>query len=354
MPNLIKKLKAFMKNLFLPDQNTKLPLAYTTKALIAYALIAMFSVAIFLPFYNTRLNFYLASLTQDVIISEVNPAREIENLMPLTSSPLLNQAAQMKAQDMIDRNYFSHNDPDGKRPWQWLDKVGYKYALAGENLAKDFFEVDPLVAAWLNSPSHAKNILNNYFTEIGIGIATGDMNGQQTTVVAMFVAHPLTPTIQTLAVQSGETILDEPQVVPQPQPQPEPEPILQPPQPQPESQEEPGPIEPELNNETPLPEKLFVVQRVSNALFKKEAGIIRSSAQGQQTNPEFQAEVSESTHMKASLLSKVPNMIKMALGLFFATLLVWLFIATYVFKKSLPHFTQRSLALVILIIILWI
>ena len=356
-----------MKNLFLPDQNTKIPTAYTTKALVMYALVAMFSVAVFLPFYNTRLNFYLASLTQDTIIAEVNPAREIENLLPLNSSLLLTQAAQMKAQDMIDRDYFAHNDPEGKRPWQWLDKVGYKYALAGENLAKDFFEVSPLVTAWLNSPSHAKNILNSYFTEIGIGVATGDINGQETTVVAMFVAYPLTPTIQTIAVQEGEKILEEPQpqsnfsnensngqVVPQPQPIP---------QPQPELTAPPAEVEPILQPEEPqiqseptevsAPEKLVIVQRVSDALLQKEAGLIRLTqpAESRQISQEQTVSI---PYTKAFLLSKLPNILKISLSAFFAVLLVWLLSAVYILKKQLPNFILRFLALAVLIIIVWV
>jgi len=40
----------------------------------------------------------------------------------------------------------------------------------------------------LASPSHAKNILNRDFEDVGIGIAKGEINGRETIVVVMFLA----------------------------------------------------------------------------------------------------------------------------------------------------------------------
>jgi len=77
-------------------------------------------------------------------------------------------------------------------PWSWLDKVNYHYITAGENLAMDVNDPKVLINAWLASPSHAKNILNENFTDIGIGIAKGKINNRETIVVVMFLAREMT------------------------------------------------------------------------------------------------------------------------------------------------------------------
>ena len=344
-----------MKTLFVQTQDNMVPRAYTRKALISYALISMLLIGVVSPFYNFYTDSLRATLTKDIIISQVNPAREIQSLLPLGTSDLLTKAAEMKAQDMLYRNYFSHNDPDGKRPWQWLDKVGYKYALAGENLAKDFYDVEPLVTAWLNSPSHARNILNDYFTEIGVGVATGDMNGAQTTVVALFVARPITPVLETLAVQSGgslqEVIKEGPAVVNEEvdkevlgeetsQELNEPQSNSMNPKPQ------------ESIQDAPSPDKLFVVRKATDKILQEENNLIQTS----QNQPALMQEGGNDffLDMRTILISKLPNMLKIGLSGFLGVILAWLLISKYILKRSMPNFVQRALSITFLVLILQI
>lgn len=159
------------------------------KALFFCAVLAVFCfIIIFLPLTEFKISKLLADLTQQTIISQINPVRQSSGLPGLQVNGKLNQAAQLKAEDMIARNYFSHKDPDGKAPWVWLEQVGYDYSAAGENLAMDVSDPEVLKNAWLNSPSHAKNILNTNFTDIGVGVAKGKINGKKTIVVVMFLA----------------------------------------------------------------------------------------------------------------------------------------------------------------------
>lgn len=160
--------------------------------LIFYAVISVILFVILLPFSNIIINRILADLTQDLIVQEVNPVRKDFGLLDLNINDKLSRAARMKAQDMVDKDYFSHVGPNGETPWSWLDKVGYNYAAAGENLAIDANDPVLLVSAWLNSPSHAKNILNGYFTDIGLGIIEGEIKGKKTTVVVMFLGREKT------------------------------------------------------------------------------------------------------------------------------------------------------------------
>jgi len=110
----------------------------------------------------------------------VNKERMDAGLKPLKINDKLNQAAQQKAQDMINNDYFAHTSPSGTTPWYWFDRVGYKYVAAGENLAKDFTDSKYLHQAWMKSLSHRNNILNSKYQEIGIAVIEGKINGKDT------------------------------------------------------------------------------------------------------------------------------------------------------------------------------
>jgi hypothetical protein len=161
------------------------------KALILYAILAVLVFLSLSPLGEIKIGRLLARLSQELIIQEVNPVREDQGVLALEVDEKLNQAAQLKAEDMIARDYFSHQGPGGELPWSWLDAVEYNYAAAGENLAMDVNDPKVLINAWLNSPSHAKNILNENFTDIGIGITKGKIKGKETIVVVMFLAREM-------------------------------------------------------------------------------------------------------------------------------------------------------------------
>ena len=130
----------------------------------------------------------LGAIFPAIVAMLTNNARAKVNAPVLITDPLLTKAAQAKADDMAAKGYFAHVSPDGKLPWYWFDKAGYKYEYAGENLAVDFGESEKLVDAWMNSPTHKENILNPHYTQIGIGIAEGLYKGHQATFVVQFFA----------------------------------------------------------------------------------------------------------------------------------------------------------------------
>lgn len=121
-----------------------------------------------------------------------NQQRTSEHLAPLSDNPLLDQAAQAKAEDMAAKGYFAHTSPDGKTPWYWLDQAGYNYDYAGENLAVDFTDSSDVTQAWMNSPAHRANIEKASYTEVGTGVATGVYEGRTVVFVAQEYAHPRT------------------------------------------------------------------------------------------------------------------------------------------------------------------
>ncbi len=116
---------------------------------------------------------FLASIYPDVLIGLANDYRQAHSLAVLTVNPLLEEAAQMKAQDMAQKGYFAHTSPEGVTPWHWFEKVGYNFVFAGENLAVNFSDSQALHNAWLSSLGHKNNIVNQNFSEIGIAVAKG-------------------------------------------------------------------------------------------------------------------------------------------------------------------------------------
>jgi len=158
-------------------------------------LIEIFFVASVLVLTNTN---FLADVMVSVLVSQTNQNRAIAGVQTLKVSPLLEKAAQEKADDMAAKGYFAHVSPDGKTPWYWLDKIDYNFSSAGENLAVNFFDSTDIENAWMNSPGHRENILNPKYTEIGIATARGMYDGKETVFVVQFFGKP-TPTQQVLA-----------------------------------------------------------------------------------------------------------------------------------------------------------
>ncbi|HMQ02012.1 MAG TPA: CAP domain-containing protein [Candidatus Doudnabacteria bacterium] len=160
-----------------------------------------------------------APITTENIVNLTNIARAEHGMAELKTSSLLAKAAQNKADDMLARQYFAHNTPDGQTPWSFIKAVGYSYTTAGENLAIDFTQAENIQAAWMNSPGHRANILNKNFTEIGIGIAKGIYDNHQTTIVVQMFGNPL---VAPVVLQDNPTPVQAPAQQPAPTSQPAP------------------------------------------------------------------------------------------------------------------------------------
>ncbi len=125
----------------------------------------------------------------ETLLSKTNQARQAAAETNLTIDQRLTAAAQAKADDMVSRNYWAHNTPDGKAPWSFITASGYNYDLAGENLAYGFSGASEAVGGWMNSQEHRDNILNAGYQNVGFGVATAPNyqgKGQQTIVVAEY------------------------------------------------------------------------------------------------------------------------------------------------------------------------
>jgi len=134
---------------------------------------------------------YSSEITAQSVYEQTNLQRQNAGLSPVHFSTVLSKSAVDKANDMFAQNYWAHNSPDGKTPWDFIKANGYQYSIAGENLAKDFYDTDSMMKAWMNSPTHKANIVNQKYQEIGIGVVNGVLNGVKTTLVVQHFGTPL-------------------------------------------------------------------------------------------------------------------------------------------------------------------
>ncbi|MCL2456548.1 MAG: stalk domain-containing protein [Defluviitaleaceae bacterium] len=104
------------------------------------------------------------------VIRLTNLERAAENISPLEECPLLTNAARFKAQSMHDLDYFSHTSPIyGRFENISRDVFGNASRRLAENLAMGHRSADSVVAGWMDSELHRKNILNPDYTKIGVG-----------------------------------------------------------------------------------------------------------------------------------------------------------------------------------------
>jgi uncharacterized protein YkwD len=134
-------------------------------------------------------------ISTQTLIALTNKERALNNLPTLKENPILDKAAELKAEDMIKTSYFAHNSPTGVSPWHWFDVAGYKFLDAGENLALRYSTSEDVVNAWIASPTHRANILNSRYTEIGMATVKGMYEGVETIYVVELFGNPQKPTV---------------------------------------------------------------------------------------------------------------------------------------------------------------
>lgn len=124
-----------------------------------------------------------SNVDQKKIIELTNEERTKKGLPTVKENESLSKAAALKAQNMFTENYWAHFAPSGKTPWDFILGSGYKFTFAGENLAKNFYSSQDVVSAWMASPTHRDNLLNNKYQDIGVAVVDGVLNGQKTTLI---------------------------------------------------------------------------------------------------------------------------------------------------------------------------
>lgn len=137
---------------------------------------------------------YSTDVSDSGLLEASNSMRANEDLQPLALNGALDRAAQAKAEDMANRNYWSHNTPDGRKPWDFISKNDYNYRKAAENLAYGFGTSKETVAGWMNSKGHRANVLDAGLKDVGFGVVNiPDYQGKgaETLIVAIYAQPTL-------------------------------------------------------------------------------------------------------------------------------------------------------------------
>ena len=102
------------------------------------------------------------------VIILVNKQREANGLSPLKTAPLLNTLAEERSEELTQ--VLSHTRPDGTSGLKIISSYGISYSAAGENIAAGYSTPEDVVESWMESDGHRKNILNEKFNCIGVGM----------------------------------------------------------------------------------------------------------------------------------------------------------------------------------------
>ena len=118
------------------------------------------------------------------VFNLINEQRQKNGLSALKMDEEVQRVARIKAQDMVNNNYFSHTSPSYGSPFDMLKSFQVSYRTAGENIAGNSTN-SGAVNAWMNSSGHKANILNSSFNYTGIGVVSSPKYGK--VYVQMFI-----------------------------------------------------------------------------------------------------------------------------------------------------------------------
>ncbi|MDI3388416.1 CAP domain-containing protein [Streptomyces sp. B-S-A8] len=102
------------------------------------------------------------------VLSLVNQERAQAGCSPVTADAALADLAGDFSEDMAERGFFDHTDPDGDTPWDRAEQAGVTN-LGGENIARGQTNAQSVMDSWMASPGHRANILNCEYRTLGVG-----------------------------------------------------------------------------------------------------------------------------------------------------------------------------------------
>jgi len=151
---------------------------------------------------------YGEKLNPESIIRLTNKARTDNGLDELAENRLLNQIAEARARDMLEKQYFAHVSPTGEQASDLAEDVGYAYKIIAENIGKGaFYSNQKIVDGWMQSPGHRDNMLSGDIREMGAAVLEGKMKGRPTCVAVQIFGLQSLPTPHNICVAPSENLL---------------------------------------------------------------------------------------------------------------------------------------------------
>ena len=139
----------------------------------------------------TRGSLFSLMGVEEAVFAMSNDLRRRNGLPVFLKDETCRDAARGHSADMLNRNYFDHADPEGHSVKERLP-ANPAIRLWGENIwtgrGYDPRQIQHLaqtiMAGWMNSPGHRKNILSPEYTHLGVGVIT---NNQEVKATQVFI-----------------------------------------------------------------------------------------------------------------------------------------------------------------------
>ena len=140
---------------------------------------------------GTRGSLFSLMGVEETVFAMTNDLRCRHGLPVFLKDESCRDAARGHSADMFTRNYFDHTDPEGRSVKERLP-ANPAIRLWGENIwtgrGYDPRQIQHLaqviMAGWMNSPGHRKNILSPEYTHLGVGVIT---NNQEVKATQVFI-----------------------------------------------------------------------------------------------------------------------------------------------------------------------
>ena len=134
---------------------------------------------------NSEIDSSLQQIITQKIFEKTNTIRTSRGLSELTQNDDMDQLAQLHSDNMVEHNFYSHVDHQGKSPSQRADDLNFEWRRIAENIAQVPWHENVLkcgntrsaesisecvVEGWRNSPGHYANMIGE-FDQLGVGVA---------------------------------------------------------------------------------------------------------------------------------------------------------------------------------------
>jgi len=122
-------------------------------------------------------------LTNAGIFLATNNARVEQGLPKLARNSVLDTIALARLNDMFANQYFAHDSPTGKDVAGLTTVYNYTFRFIGENIAMGgYTSSQAMLDSWMKSPGHRANILSTQYTELGVAVKKGMLNGREVSI----------------------------------------------------------------------------------------------------------------------------------------------------------------------------
>ncbi len=129
-------------------------------------------------------------LDLDVALADFNAYRARHGLAPVKLEARLIAASEVHAQDLAAHGIAAHEGTDGSSHSDRVQRKGYYFSIAAENVATGQESWNKVFKAWQDSPGHNENLLLPEVTDFGIALVY-EPTTTYANYWAMLVAAPL-------------------------------------------------------------------------------------------------------------------------------------------------------------------